>query len=87
LNQHTFQQIKTLDDLTIVAYTDGSKLGNQRTGAGWAIFCIGNSQERLIVKGHCTLGTQLEVYDAELQAISEALLAIQHIDYGDLYLY
>jgi hypothetical protein len=54
--------INTLADLAIVTYTDGLKLSNQRTGAGWASFCIGNGQERLIVKGHCTLGTQLEVY-------------------------
>jgi ribonuclease HI len=72
--------IKTLADLTIVAYTDWSKLRNPRTGAGWEIFCIGNGRERLIVKRHCTLGTQLEAYDTELHTISEALLAIPHID-------
>jgi ribonuclease HI len=36
--------IKTIADLTIVAYTDGSKLSNQRTGAGWEIYiCIDNT--------------------------------------------
>jgi hypothetical protein len=44
------------------------------------MFCIGNGQEQLIVKGHYTLGTQLEVYDAKLHAIPEAPLAIPHID-------
>jgi hypothetical protein len=40
------QWISSLDDHTIVIYSDGSKLEGKHTGAGWASFYMQN--------GHCT---------------------------------
>jgi ribonuclease HI len=72
--------ISTLPDLTMLIYTDGSKFDSGSTGAGWAIYCVGNGIARLIKSGSCHLGEQMEVYDAELHAVHEALDGLTHID-------
>jgi hypothetical protein len=58
--------ISSLDDHTIVIYSDGSKLEGKHTGAGWASFYVQNGQLHLISSDACYLGTQAEVYDAEV---------------------
>src|SRR5207237_3795687 len=49
-------------------------------GCGWAIYCVGGGQQRLVVKGSCYLGDRAEVFDAELHAVHESLLALGEIN-------
>jgi ribonuclease HI len=58
-------------------YSDESKSNSGHAAAGWAIFKM--EKEGLmshVVQGSCYIGTQLEVYDAELHAIAEGLQQI-----------
>ena len=64
----------------MLLYTDGSKQANGDVGSGWALYCVGNGIERLIITGKCYLGQKAEVIDAELHAISEAVAALGTID-------
>jgi ribonuclease HI len=66
------QWLHTLQDHTIVIYTDGSKLEDGSTGCGWATYHTGNQQLYRLSEGQCHLGARAEVYDAELHAIQEA---------------
>jgi len=66
------QWLQTLQDHTIVIYTDGSKLANGTVGCGWAICHCGDQQLYRLTDGSCHLGDRAEVYDAELHAIQEA---------------
>jgi ribonuclease HI len=72
--------IQLFPDFTILLYTDCSKLEDGRTGSGWVTYCVGNGTARRILADHCHLGTRAEVFDAELHAAQEALIALQHLD-------
>jgi hypothetical protein len=74
------QWIWSLPDQSIVLYTDGSKLGNGKVGAGWAIYCIGNGMNQLVLNSFCFLGFYMQVYDAELHAAYEALHSLNLLD-------
>ncbi|KAL5604852.1 uncharacterized protein BROUX77_005038 [Berkeleyomyces rouxiae] len=50
-------------------YTDGSKLGEGRVGAGWAIIRDGT----VLDTGNCPIPFHAEVHDAEVMAIARAL--------------
>jgi ribonuclease HI len=84
------QWISTLSEGVIVMYSDGSKSNSGHTGAGWAIFKM--EREGLmshVVQGLCYIGTQSEVYDAELHAIAEGLQQISQtgVTPGKMYIY
>jgi ribonuclease HI len=64
----------------MLLYTDGSKQANGDVGSGWALYCVGNGIERIILTGKCHLDQKAEVIDAELHAISEAVAALGTID-------
>ena len=69
--------------------SDGSKSNSGHTGAGWAIFKM--EREGLmshVVQGSCYIGTQSEVYDAELHAIAEGLQQISQtgVTLGKIYI-
>jgi len=66
------QWLQTLQDHTIVIYTDGSKLANGTVGCGWAIYHCGDQQLYRLTGGSCHLGDRAEVYDADLHAVQEA---------------
>jgi hypothetical protein len=74
------QWISSLPDQSIVVYTDGSKLDNGKVGAGWAIYCIGSGINQLVLNSFCFLGFYMEVYDAELHAVYEALHSLNLLD-------
>jgi ribonuclease HI len=61
-------------------YTDGSKLDNGKVGAGWAIYRIENGINQLVLNSYCFLGFYMEVYDAELHAVHEALQSLDRLD-------
>jgi ribonuclease HI len=69
--------VSSLPDLTMLLYTDGSKFEDGRTGSGWVAYCVGDRVARKVASGHCHLGLQAEVYDAELHAVQEALTALR----------
>jgi ribonuclease HI len=54
-------------------YTDGSKLANGTVGSGWAIYHCGDQQLYSFTEGRCHLGSRVEVFDAELNAVQEAV--------------
>jgi len=54
-------------------YTDGSKLANGAVGCGWAVCHCGDQQLHRLTSGKCHLGYRAEVFDAELQAVQEAV--------------
>ena len=65
---------KNLPPETILIFTDGSRSEDGYVGAGWVI----QKKEhdgmfRITKEGYCHLGHKMEVYDAELHAIFEAL--------------
>jgi hypothetical protein len=74
------QWILSLTDQSIVLYTDGSKLDNGKVGAGWAIYCIGSGINQLVLNSFCFLGFYMEIYDAELHAVYEALHSLNLLD-------
>jgi hypothetical protein len=65
--------LQTLADHTIVMYTDGSKLTNGAAGCGWAVYHCGDQQLHQFTSGKCHLGSRVEVFDAELHAVQEAV--------------
>jgi hypothetical protein len=72
--------ISSLPDLIVTIYTDGSKLDDGRTGAGWSICCINQEIEKLSTKGSCFLGDQIEVYEAKPHVVHEALISLSKIN-------
>jgi ribonuclease HI len=74
------QWIRSLPDLTMIVYTDGSRQFSGDVGCGWAIYCVGDGIQRLIASDFCYLGNRAEVFDAELHAVQEGLLALGEID-------
>ena len=69
------QRQSTRNQRALWLYSDGSKLQDGRTGAGWVAFYAG----RQIFIGHAGLGPHLEVYDAEAEALCRGLsAAISH---------
>jgi ribonuclease HI len=60
-------------DHTLMIYTDGSKLANGAVGCGWAIYHCGDQQLHGFTEGRCHLGSRVEVFDAELHAVQEAV--------------
>ena len=67
------QWLESQENHTIIIYTDGSKLDNGSTGYGWAIYHCGDQHLYRLDEGSCHLGSQAEVYDAELHAVQEAV--------------
>ena len=61
----------TTNQRALWLYTDGSKLQDGRTGAGWTAFCAGKQ----IFSGHLGLGSYTEAYDAEAKALHQGLVA------------
>jgi hypothetical protein len=61
---------------TAIMYTDGSRTNEARIGAGWSIGLVTNGQVQFKINGFCYLGMKMEVYDAELHAVSGELKAI-----------
>jgi len=67
------QWLESQENHTIIIYTDGSKLDNGSTGCGWAIYYCGEQHLYRLDEGSCHLGSQAEVYDAEVHAVQEAV--------------
>jgi len=45
------KQLETLEDHTIVMYTDRSKLANGAVGSGWAVYNCGDQQLHRLTSG------------------------------------
>jgi ribonuclease HI len=65
--------ISSLPNNILLIYTDGFKLDTGLTGCGWCIMQTCNGSLAVTAEGHCHLGQQSEVFDAELHATTEAL--------------
>ena len=63
--------LSTLPARDWVLYTDGSKLPDGRTGAGWTLRHGGNT----LLSGSDACGNHAEVFDAEAQALRSGLRA------------
>jgi hypothetical protein len=63
----------SLSEGTAIMYTDGSRTNDGCIGAGWSIGRISNGKIQFMIDGFCYLGMKMEVYDAELHAVSEGL--------------
>jgi ribonuclease HI len=74
------QWIKSLPHKSLVIYTDGSKMQDGNTGAGWVIHIKATTKLHQIAQGYCNIGTRSEVYDAELHAVEESLEAVKTLD-------
>jgi ribonuclease HI len=61
---------------TFLLYTDGSKLDNGQVGCGAATYEITGDGPWQMQHHQCNLGTQAEVFDAELHAVPEGLLLL-----------
>jgi ribonuclease HI len=72
--------IRSLKSQTIVIYTDGSRSMSSYIGAGWVIYQKIGDELRKTGEGHCALGNRMEVFDAELHAIYESLIALSISD-------
>ena len=66
---------------SILIYTDGSRSEKGVIGAGWAIYEIKDNDMNLICENSCCLGSRMEVFDAELHAVYEALKSLDCLDY------
>lgn len=65
--------IHTLRPGAVVIYSDGSRSISGKIGAGWVAYqATGHELEKLF-EGSCYLGQRMEVFDAELHAVAEAL--------------
>jgi ribonuclease HI len=69
----------SLPNNVLLIYTDGSKLDNGLTGSGWCIMQTCKGPPAVIAEGHCHLGQQSEVFDAELHATTEALQRLRDL--------
>ena len=67
------EAIATAGPSEILLFTDGSRLDNGHVGFGFTAF---RGSEH-VASGHGALGTQCEVYDAELHAAAMGLAALQ----------
>jgi ribonuclease HI len=65
--------LKSLDNNTILCYTDGSKQENGLVGSGFVYYRLQNSELCHLSTHSCYLGNRNEVYDSELHACFEAL--------------
>jgi hypothetical protein len=81
----TEKHSKWIDSLpkgTVLLYTDGSRSIIGDVGAGWAGFHKQDSGLLRILRifeGYCYLGRSMEVYDAEIHAVKEALSTLRTI--------
>lgn len=83
--QHS-RLIESMGEHDIRVYTDGSRMDNGKTGAGWVVY-EGN---RIIIEGNGSCGLLREVADAEAIAALEGIhAAMRHasIFAGNLYLF
>jgi len=64
--------LETLEDHTIVMYTNGSKLTNGAVGCGWAVYHYGDQQLHWFTLGKCHLGSRAEVFNTKLHTVQEA---------------
>jgi ribonuclease HI len=67
------QWISSLPIGTLLLYTDGSKLDSGQVGCSATTYEITNHGLQHLQSHYCNLGTQCEVFDAELHAIHEGL--------------
>lgn len=65
--------IKSLQPGSLILYTDGSRSSAGHVGAGWQINKHTQAGLTMLKEGSCYLGNQMEVFDAELLAVCEAL--------------
>jgi hypothetical protein len=63
----------------VLLYTDGSRSIIGDVGAGWVGFHKQDSGLLRIFEGYCYLGRSMEVYDAEIHAVKEALSTLRTI--------
>jgi ribonuclease HI len=78
----TEKHSKWIDSLpkgTVLLYTDGSRSIIGDVGAGWVGFHKQDSGLLRIFEGYCYLGRSMEVYDAEIHAVKEALSTLRTI--------
>jgi ribonuclease HI len=71
--------IDSLPKRTVLLYTDGSRSIIGDVGAGWVGFHKQDSGLLRIFEGYCYLGRSMEVYDAEIHAVKEALSTLRTI--------
>jgi ribonuclease HI len=72
-HSHHQDWISSLPIGTLLLYTDGSKLDSGQVGCGATTYEITNHRLQYLQSHYCNLGTQCEVFDAELHAIYEGL--------------
>jgi ribonuclease HI len=65
--------ISTLEDDTVLCYTDGSRLDDGSTGCGLTYYFVGDQVARRQSNHRCSIGNHAEVYDTELYSASEGL--------------
>jgi hypothetical protein len=63
----------------VLLYTDGSRSTIGDVGTGWVGFHKQDSGLLRIFEGYCYLGISMEVYDAEIHAVKEALSTLRTI--------
>jgi hypothetical protein len=68
--------LPSLSEGMAIMYTDCSRTNDGCIGARWSIGLISNRKIQFMIDGFCYLGMKMEVYEAELHAISEGLKAI-----------
>jgi hypothetical protein len=73
---HT-QWLKSLSDKTVIMYTDGSRPDEGTIGAVLCIGLVNKGNVTFRIEGWCCLGEKIEVYDAEIHAVVEGLVAIR----------
>jgi ribonuclease HI len=67
------QWISSLPIGTLLLYTDGSKPDSEQVGCSTTIYEITDHRLQYLQSHYCNLGTQYEVFDAELHAIYKGL--------------
>jgi hypothetical protein len=65
--------LKSLNNITILCYTDGSKQENGLVGSGFVYYRLQNSQLCHLSTHSCRLGNRNEAYDSELHSCLETL--------------
>jgi ribonuclease HI len=73
--------IKSLQTDSLIIYTDGSRSTNGSVGAGWVFYRVTSDGLRKIFENNCHLGYRMEVFDAELHAVHEALLVVAQLGF------
>ena len=73
---------------SLIIYTDGSRSNEGDIGAGWKTYIIAENGIKALREGNCYLGSRMEVFDAELLAVYEALkqVSMDVLDQVDIFI-